>query len=158
MHPSLTSPHGRLGIVSRSRFSFLATRWMPAYIPCLARIWSSLSDPRISQTDRHGGHGQRLFPYARSGRADPGNPKRLHFSGACTQLPQSLPACKRCRECRRGCDTLLPKCRYIISRFHTRRLLLMPTDNAQRQASSACSTTMGATNCCLEGKLICVSW
>ncbi|KAL6150277.1 hypothetical protein ACJQWK_00513 [Exserohilum turcicum] len=26
-------------------------------------------------------------------------------------LIQSLPACKRCRECRRGCDTLLPKCR-----------------------------------------------
>ncbi|KAA8617576.1 Zn-clus domain-containing protein [Pyrenophora tritici-repentis] len=26
-------------------------------------------------------------------------------------LVQSLPACKRCRECRRGCDTLLPKCR-----------------------------------------------
>ncbi|KZM23518.1 uncharacterized protein EKO05_0011254 [Ascochyta rabiei] len=24
---------------------------------------------------------------------------------------QSLPACKRCRDCRRGCDTLLPKCR-----------------------------------------------
>ncbi|KAF2624784.1 hypothetical protein BU25DRAFT_134098 [Macroventuria anomochaeta] len=24
---------------------------------------------------------------------------------------QGLPACKRCRECRRGCDTLLPKCR-----------------------------------------------
>lgn len=26
-------------------------------------------------------------------------------------LIQSLPACKRCRDCRRGCDTLLPKCR-----------------------------------------------
>ncbi|KAL5117601.1 hypothetical protein ACEQ8H_004494 [Pleosporales sp. CAS-2024a] len=26
-------------------------------------------------------------------------------------LVQSLPACKRCRDCRRGCDTLLPKCR-----------------------------------------------
>ncbi|KAF1961991.1 hypothetical protein CC80DRAFT_401584 [Byssothecium circinans] len=28
-------------------------------------------------------------------------------------LIQSLPACKRCRDCRRGCDTLLPKCSYI---------------------------------------------
>lgn len=28
-------------------------------------------------------------------------------------LIQSLPACKRCRECRRGCDTLLPKCRQV---------------------------------------------
>ncbi|KAF2678148.1 hypothetical protein K458DRAFT_317698 [Lentithecium fluviatile CBS 122367] len=26
-------------------------------------------------------------------------------------LIQSLPACKRCRDCRRGCDTLLPKCK-----------------------------------------------
>ncbi|KAF2634640.1 hypothetical protein P280DRAFT_474515 [Massarina eburnea CBS 473.64] len=26
-------------------------------------------------------------------------------------LIQSLPACKRCRDCRRGCDTFLPKCR-----------------------------------------------
>ncbi|OAL48346.1 hypothetical protein IQ07DRAFT_645817 [Pyrenochaeta sp. DS3sAY3a] len=26
-------------------------------------------------------------------------------------LIQSLPACIRCRQCRRGCDTLLPKCR-----------------------------------------------
>ncbi|KAF2736214.1 hypothetical protein EJ04DRAFT_551446 [Polyplosphaeria fusca] len=26
-------------------------------------------------------------------------------------LIASLPACKRCRDCRRGCDTLLPKCR-----------------------------------------------
>lgn len=26
-------------------------------------------------------------------------------------LVKSLPACKRCRDCRRGCDTLLPKCR-----------------------------------------------
>ncbi|PVH95361.1 hypothetical protein DM02DRAFT_660216 [Periconia macrospinosa] len=26
-------------------------------------------------------------------------------------LIQSLPACQRCRECRRGCDTTLPKCR-----------------------------------------------
>ncbi|KAF2008649.1 hypothetical protein BU24DRAFT_402882 [Aaosphaeria arxii CBS 175.79] len=26
-------------------------------------------------------------------------------------LISSLPACKRCRDCRRGCDTLLPKCR-----------------------------------------------
>ncbi|KAF1917302.1 hypothetical protein BDU57DRAFT_537000 [Ampelomyces quisqualis] len=26
-------------------------------------------------------------------------------------LIQALPACKRCRDCRRGCDTLLPKCR-----------------------------------------------
>jgi Fungal Zn(2)-Cys(6) binuclear cluster domain len=25
-------------------------------------------------------------------------------------LIQSLPACKRCRECKRGCDTLLPAC------------------------------------------------
>ncbi|KAF2852696.1 hypothetical protein T440DRAFT_506566 [Plenodomus tracheiphilus IPT5] len=25
-------------------------------------------------------------------------------------LVKNLPACKRCRECRRGCDTLLPKC------------------------------------------------
>ncbi|KAH8724325.1 hypothetical protein GQ44DRAFT_708988 [Phaeosphaeriaceae sp. PMI808] len=29
-------------------------------------------------------------------------------------LIQSLPACKRCRECRRGCDTLLPKCRQCL--------------------------------------------
>ena len=28
-------------------------------------------------------------------------------------LIQSLPACKRCRECRRGCDTFLPKCRQV---------------------------------------------
>ncbi|CAI6334538.1 unnamed protein product [Periconia digitata] len=28
-------------------------------------------------------------------------------------LIQSLPACQRCRECRRGCDTLLPKCRFV---------------------------------------------
>jgi hypothetical protein len=26
-------------------------------------------------------------------------------------LIQSLPACRRCRDCRRGCDTVLPKCR-----------------------------------------------
>ncbi|KAF2277039.1 uncharacterized protein EI97DRAFT_375495 [Westerdykella ornata] len=26
-------------------------------------------------------------------------------------LIQSLPACRRCRDCRRGCDTLLPSCR-----------------------------------------------
>lgn len=29
-------------------------------------------------------------------------------------LIQSLPACQRCRDCRRGCDTLLPKCRSVF--------------------------------------------
>jgi hypothetical protein len=30
-------------------------------------------------------------------------------------LIQSLPACRRCRDCRRGCDTLLPKCRLVAA-------------------------------------------
>ncbi|CBX97451.1 hypothetical protein LEMA_P105820.1 [Plenodomus lingam JN3] len=38
-------------------------------------------------------------------------------------LVKSLPACKRCRECRRGCDTLLPKCSYISELVdHVRRI------------------------------------
>lgn len=37
------------------------------------------------------------------------NPAELDLDG----LIQSLPACKRCRECRRGCDTLLPKCKCV---------------------------------------------
>lgn len=34
-------------------------------------------------------------------------------------LIQSLPACKRCRECRRGCDTFLPKCRQVSATWAT---------------------------------------
>ncbi|KAJ4355762.1 uncharacterized protein N0V89_003782 [Didymosphaeria variabile] len=62
-------------------------------------------------------------------------------------LIQSLPACKRCRECRRGCDTLLPKCRQVPAAGLRRRRMLTAAGNARKRVSSVRSTTMAETSC-----------
>jgi hypothetical protein len=82
----------------------------------------------------------------------PTPPPQLYQQCILTLL-QSLPACKRCRECRRGCDTSLPKCRYSRYLFDSASggSKLTPAGNAQRLASSACSTTMAEKSCCLAG-------
>ncbi|KAF2026948.1 hypothetical protein EK21DRAFT_102905 [Setomelanomma holmii] len=60
------------------------------------------------------------------------------------KLIQSLPACKRCRDCRRGCDLALPKCRYIAELIdHVRRLT--PQSGASPATSIATTQTSASS-------------
>lgn len=64
---------------------------------------------------------------------------------------QGLPACKRCRECRRGCDTLLPKCRSMLLAPDGYMHRLTTTGSAQKQASIAFIKTMAEVHLSHEG-------